>query len=174
MVTRRCSRSTSLRTDALHRGCRVRDGAWESAARATAGGGRQGDETVLVLGSGGGCAGAAVGCLRLGARVIAGASTRKNAPSGTTLGAHYIIDYATEKLCDRVMDFTHGAGVDVVFDLFGGTLFDEARRCVGRKGRYLVIGFAAGDIPVTPAIRRPQINGVIGVAGGCPQSKTRP
>jgi NADPH:quinone reductase-like Zn-dependent oxidoreductase len=44
-----------------------------------------------------------------------------------------------------------GSDVDVVFDPVGGALFDQARRCVGWNGRYLVIGFAAGDIPVMPA-----------------------
>jgi NADPH2:quinone reductase len=109
-------------------------------------------ETVLVLGSGGGCGGAAVAvAAAMGARVIAGASTPEKCSIATELGAHHVIDYATENLRDRVMDFTDGAGVDVVFDPVGGTLFDQARRCVGWNGRYLVIGFAAGDIPVLPA-----------------------
>ena len=114
--------------------------------------GLQVGETVLVLGSGGGCGGAAVAvAAAMGARVIAGASTPEKCAIATKLGAHHIIDYATENLRDRVMDFTDGAGVDVVFDPVGGTLFDQARRCVGWNGRYLVIGFAAGDIPLLPA-----------------------
>ena len=109
-------------------------------------------ESVLVLGSGGGCGGAAVGVAcrdwRPGHRrgVVAGkmrCRQRTRRPP--------VIDYATEDLRERVLDFTDGAGVDVVFDPVGGALFDQARRCVGWNGRYLVVGFAAGDIPVMPA-----------------------
>jgi NADPH2:quinone reductase len=114
-------------------------------------GGLQPSETVLVLGSGGGCGSAAVGvAAAMGARIIAGASSPEKCSVATELGAEHVIDYATEDLRDRVMDLTDGAGVDVVFDPVGGTLFDQARRCVGWNGRYLVVGFAAGDIPVMP------------------------
>ena len=109
-------------------------------------------ESVLVLGSGGGCGSAAVGvAAAMGARVIAGASSTKKCSVAAQLGAHDVINYATEDLRDRVINLTDGAGVDVVFDPVGGALFDQARRCVGWNGRYLVVGFAAGDIPVMPA-----------------------
>jgi NADPH:quinone reductase len=109
-------------------------------------------ETVLVLGSSGGCGGAAVGvALAMGARVVAGASSPEKCSAANALGAHHVIDYTSEDLRGRVMDITGGAGVDIVFDPVGGALFDHARRCVGWNGRYLVVGFAAGDIPVMPA-----------------------
>jgi NADPH:quinone reductase len=109
-------------------------------------------EFVLVLGSSGGCGGAAVGvAAAMGAQVIAGASSPEKCAAAAELGARHVIDYAAEDLRSRVMDITDGAGVDVVFDPVGGALFDQARRCVGWNGRYLVIGFAAGDIPVMPA-----------------------
>lgn len=112
----------------------------------------QAGETVLVLGSGGGCGGAAVAvAAAMGARVIAGASSVEKCAVATELGAHHVINYAAEDLRERVLDLTDRAGVDVVFDPVGGGLFDQARRCVGWDGRYLVIGFAAGDIPVMPA-----------------------
>jgi NADPH2:quinone reductase len=112
----------------------------------------QAGETVLVLGSSGGCGGAAVGvALAMGARVVAGASSPEKCSAANALGAHHVIDYTSEDLRGRVMDITGGAGVDVVFDPVGGALFDQARRCVGWNGRYLVVGFAAGDIPVMPA-----------------------
>jgi NADPH2:quinone reductase len=109
-------------------------------------------ESVLVLGSGGGCGSAAVGvAAAMGARVIAAASSPEKCSVATELGARQVINYATEDLRERVMDITNGAGVDVVFDPVGGALFDQGRRCVGWNGRYLVVGFAAGDIPVMPA-----------------------
>jgi NADPH:quinone reductase len=109
-------------------------------------------ESVLVLGSGGGCGSAAVGvAAAMGARVIAGASSPEKCCVATELGADHVVNYAIEDLRERVMDITDGAGVDVVFDPVGGALFNQARRCVGWNGRYLVVGFAAGDIPVMPA-----------------------
>jgi NADPH:quinone reductase len=109
-------------------------------------------ESVLVLGSGGGCGSAAVGvAAAMGARIIAGASSPEKCSLATELGADHVVNYAIEDLRERVMDITDGAGVDVVFDPVGGALFDQARRCVGWNGRYLVVGFAAGDIPVMPA-----------------------
>jgi NADPH:quinone reductase len=112
-------------------------------------------ESVLVLGSGGGCGSAAVGvAAAMGARIIAGASSPEKCSVATELGADHVVNYAIEDLRERVMDITDGAGVDVVFDPVGGALFDQARRCVGWNGRYLVVGFAAGDIPVMPATTR--------------------
>jgi NADPH2:quinone reductase len=115
-------------------------------------GGLQPGESVLILGSAGGCGSAAVGvAAAMGARVIAGASSLEKCSLATQLGAHQVINYTTEDLRERIMELTDGAGVDVVFDPVGGNLFDQARRCVGWNGRYLVVGFAAGDIPVMPA-----------------------
>jgi NADPH2:quinone reductase len=109
-------------------------------------------ESVLVLGSSGGCGGAAIGvAVAMGARVIGGASSPEKCSAAAILGAQHVIDYTAEDLHSRVMDITGTAGVDVVFDPVGGALFDQARRCVGWNGRYLVVGFAAGDIPVMPA-----------------------
>ena len=78
-------------------------------------------ETVLVLGSSGGCGGAAVGvALAMGARVVAGASSPEKCSAAKALGAHHVIDYTSEDLRARVMDITGGAGVDIVFDPVGG------------------------------------------------------
>jgi NADPH:quinone reductase len=104
-------------------------------------GGLQPGESVLILGSAGGCGSAAVGV----------AASLEKCSLATQLGAHQVINYTTEDLRERIMELTDGAGVDVVFDPVGGNLFDQARRCVGWNGRYLVVGFAAGDIPVMPA-----------------------
>ena len=109
-------------------------------------------ETVLVLGSAGGCGSAAVAiAAAMGARVIAGASTPEKCAVSREAGADQTIDYNAENLRDRVMELTGGTGVDVVFDPVGDKLFDEAKRCVAWNGRYLVIGFAGGDIPTLGA-----------------------
>lgn len=109
-------------------------------------------ETVLVLGAGGGCGSAAVSvATAMGARVIAVASTPDKGEFAVKLGARASINHREEQLRERVMELTDGAGVDVVFDPVGGDLFDHARRCLGWNGRYLVIGFAAGEIPAMRA-----------------------
>jgi NADPH:quinone reductase len=125
-------------------------------------------ETVLVLGSAGGCGSAAVSvAAAMGARVIAAASTIEKCAFAAQLGAWQTVPYGSENLRDRVMALTDNAGVDVVFDPVGGALFDDARRCVGWNGRYLVVGFTAGDIP-TLAVNYTLIKSmsVIGVAFG--------
>ena len=105
-------------------------------------------ETMLVLGAAGGCGGAAVELGKaMGANVISGASTDEKCAVAKKLGADAVVNYSTENLRERVMEWTGGKGVDVVFDPVGDKLFEEARRCVGWMGRYLVIGFAGGKIP---------------------------
>ena len=66
------------------------------------------------------------------------------------MGADEIINYEEEDLYDRVMSLTDNRGVDVVYDPVGGRFFDPARRTVAWEGRYLVIGFAIGEIPKAP------------------------
>lgn len=108
-------------------------------------------ETLLVLGSAGGCGSAAIQIGKaMGAKVIAGASTDEKCQLAAKLGADSCINYSTENLRDRVMEETSGQGADVVFDPVGGGLFEQAKRCAGWNGRYLVIGFAGGDIPSLP------------------------
>jgi len=105
-------------------------------------------ETLLVLGSAGGCGSAAVQVgAAMGARVIAAASTEPKCRVARTMGATHTINYGSEDLRARLLELTDGAGADVIFDPVGGSLFDEAKRCAAWNGRYLVIGFAGGDIP---------------------------
>jgi NADPH2:quinone reductase len=107
-------------------------------------------ETLLVLGAAGGVGIAAVelGAL-LGARVIAAASTRDKLEFCRAHGAHETIDYSTEDLKDRAKALT-GKGADVIYDPVGGSLAEAALRSTAWQGRYLVIGFASGDIPKIP------------------------
>ena len=111
----------------------------------------QAKETLLVLGAAGGVGIAAVelGAL-LGARVIAAASTAEKLAFCREHGATETIDYSTEDLKDRVKALTGGNGVDVIYDPVGGALAEPALRGIAWQGRYLVVGFAAGEIPKIP------------------------
>jgi NADPH2:quinone reductase len=105
-------------------------------------------ETLLVLGAGGGVGTAAVEIGKvMGARVIAAASSAAKLEVARALGADHLIDYSTHDLRERVKEITGGAGVDVVYDPVGGPYTEPAVRSLAWKGRFLVVGFAAGDIP---------------------------
>jgi NADPH:quinone reductase len=110
-------------------------------------------ETLLVLGAAGGVGLTAVEIGKaMGARVIAGASTAEKLAVTRERGADATIDYATEKLTERVMALTDGKGADVCFDPVGGDLFDAALSSLGWGGRILLVGFVGG-IPSIPANR---------------------
>jgi len=112
----------------------------------------QAGETVLVLGAAGGVGITAVECARaMGARVIAAASSDKKLAFARSAGADETINYSEESLKDRCKVLTQGKGVDVVYDPVGGELALQALRALAWHGRYLVIGFASGDIPDFPA-----------------------
>ena len=110
-------------------------------------------ETLLVLGAAGGVGLTAVEIGKaMGARVIAAASTAEKLAVAGERGADELVNYATEKLTDRVMTLTDGKGADVCFDPVGGDLFDAALSSLGWGGRILLIGFVAG-VPRIPANR---------------------
>ena len=108
-------------------------------------------ETLLVLGAAGGVGTAAVelGTL-LGARVIAAASTDEKIAFCKEHGAAEGIVYTREDLKERAKALTNGAGANVVYDPVGGALSEAALRAIAWEGRFLVVGFAAGDIPKIP------------------------
>ena len=109
-------------------------------------------ETLLVLGAGGGVGLAAVELGKLaGARVIAAASSVDKLQAARGCGADELIDYTQADLREAVKSLTDGRGVDVVYDPVGGQYTAAALRTLGWRGRLLVIGFAAGDIPQIPA-----------------------
>jgi NADPH:quinone reductase len=108
-------------------------------------------EWVLVLGAGGGIGLAAVDVARhLGARVIAAASSDEKLAAATKAGAEATIAYETEDLKARAREIS-GGGVHVVVDPVGDRFADPALRALSWMGRYLVIGFAGGEIPRLPA-----------------------
>ena len=111
---------------------------------------RQG-ETLLVLGASGGVGLAAIELGKLmGARVIAAASTEGKLQLCKKQGADELINYTSEDLKARLKELTHGKGIDVIYDPVGGTLSEVALRGISWQGRYLVVGFAAGEIPKIP------------------------
>jgi NADPH2:quinone reductase len=110
-------------------------------------------ETMLVLGAAGGVGLTAVEIGKaMGARVIAAASTAEKLAVAVEHGADATINYATEKLTERVMALSADKGVDVCFDPVGGDLFDAALSSLAWGGRILLVGFVGG-IPQIPANR---------------------
>ena len=110
-------------------------------------------ETLLVLGAAGGVGLTAVEIGKaMGARVIAGASTAEKLAVARDRGADDVVNYATEKLTERVMALTGDRGADVCFDPVGGELFDAALSALGWGGRMLLVGFVGG-VPQIPANR---------------------
>lgn len=108
-------------------------------------------ETLLVLGASGGVGLAAVELGKLmGAKVIAAASSDDKLALCKEYGADETINYETEDLKNRIKELTEGKGVDVVYDPVGGHYSEEALRSMAWEGRFLVVGFAAGDIPKIP------------------------
>ncbi len=108
-------------------------------------------ETLLVLGAAGGVGLAAVqlGVL-MGAKVIAAASSDEKLAVCRELGAAATINYSTDDLKERIWEITEGRGADVIYDPVGDRYTEPALRAIAWKGRYLVVGFAGGDIPKIP------------------------
>jgi NADPH:quinone reductase len=108
-------------------------------------------ETLLVLGAAGGVGLAAIEIGKaLGARVVACASSEEKLAVCRSHGADATINYATEDLRERIKALTDGKGVDVIYDPVGGPYTEPAFRSLAWRGRLLVVGFAAGEIPKLP------------------------
>jgi NADPH2:quinone reductase len=142
-------------------------------------GGLRSGESVLVLGAAGGCGSAAVQIAKAaGATVIAVAGGEDKCELARRLGADVVLDHhaldhraldhgGLASLSAAVREHTGGRGVDVVFDTVGGPDAREPLRCLAWNGRYLVIGFASGQVPVIKA-NQTILKGVsvVGVAYG--------
>lgn len=108
-------------------------------------------ETVLVLGAAGGVGIAAVELAKLmGAKVIAAASSDEKLALCKSKGADYCINYTTQDLKSTIKEITAEKGVDIVYDPVGGAYAEPALRSMAWGGRYLVVGFATGEIPQLP------------------------
>lgn len=128
----------------------------------------QAGETLLVLGAAGGVGLAAVELGKLmGAKVIAAASSEEKLALCREKGAELTINYETEDLKTRIKELTLGKGVDVVYDPVGGKFTESALRGMAWKGRYLIVGFANGEIPQIP-MNLPLLKGcaILGVFWG--------
>lgn len=128
----------------------------------------QAGETLLVLGAAGGVGLTAVELgKKMGARVIAAASTDDKLAVCREYGADETINYQTEDLKKRAKELTDGKGVDVIYDPVGGDHTEAALRAIAWGGRHLVIGFASGDIPKIP-LNLPLLKGcqIVGVFWG--------
>ena len=108
-------------------------------------------ETMLVLGAAGGVGLAAIEIGKaLGARVIAAASSEEKLAVCREHGADATINYSTQDLREAIKAATDGKGPDVIYDPVGGIYAEPAFRSIGWRGRYLVVGFANGEIPKLP------------------------
>jgi len=108
-------------------------------------------ETMLVLGAAGGVGLAAIEIGKaLGARVIAAASSDEKLEVCRQHGADATINYSTQDLREAIKAATDGKGPDVIYDPVGGIYAEPAFRSIGWRGRYLVVGFANGEIPKLP------------------------
>ena len=119
----------------------------------------QAGETLLVMGASGGVGLAAVELGKAyGAKVIAAVSSEEKASVCKEHGADETIIYPADGLdrdqqkefSNTIKNLTNGLGANVVYDPIGGTYAEPAIRATAWDGRYLVIGFAAGEIPKPP------------------------
>lgn len=125
-------------------------------------------ETVLVLGAAGGVGTAAIQIAKAqGARVIAAASSAEKCALCEQIGADASINYQEQDLREALKTLTDGKGPDVIYDPVGGPWAEPAFRSIAWRGRYLVIGFAAGPIPALP-LNLPLLKGasIVGVFWG--------
>lgn len=109
------------------------------------------DETVVVTGAAGGAGQAAIELAALmGARVIAVASSPEKLQIARDAGAHDCVEFPGNDLKEAVRALTAGRGADVVYECIGGDAAEPLVRALAWQGRFLVVGFASGDIPKIP------------------------
>lgn len=125
-------------------------------------------ETLLVLGAAGGVGLAAVQLgILMGASVIAAASSDEKLALCRRMGASATINYATDDIREAVKEITEGNGANVIYDPVGDRFTEPALRSIAWKGRYLVVGFAGGEVPKIP-LNLPLLKGcqIVGVFWG--------
>ena len=124
------------------------------------------NETVMVIGAAGGVGSAAIKLGKaIGVNVIAVSSSKSKQNFCKRIGADHSLGY--DDLKSNIMEITNGKGVDTIFDPVGGENFRNILSCVRWGGKYLVVGFASGSIPVLP-INIALIKGIslIGIRAG--------
>ena len=114
-------------------------------------GGLQAGETVLILGAAGGVGSAAIQIAKAkGAKVIAAVSSADKCETAKALGADECINYSEGDFREQIKAFTAGLGPNVIYDPVGAQWAEPAFRSIAWRGRYLVVGFAGGNIPCIP------------------------
>ena len=114
----------------------------------------QAKETLLVHGGAGGVGVTAIQIGKaLGATVVATAGSEEKLAVCRNMGADHVIHYREADFVKEVKEFTHGKGVNVIYDPVGGDVFEQSTKCIAWEGRLLVVGFASGRIPEIKANR---------------------
>jgi NADPH:quinone reductase-like Zn-dependent oxidoreductase len=107
-------------------------------------------EDVLILGAGGGVAGAAIQIAKVcGARVIATSSTEEKLKRAQELGADVVINYREEPFEKAVWELTGKRGVDVVVDTVGQATWKKSLRALAKDGRLVTCGATTGPLGET-------------------------
>ena len=105
-------------------------------------------ETVLIVGAGGGVS---VACIQLakhiGARVLVTTSNEDKLSKAAAIGADAGVNYRTEPVSRRILELTHGEGVDMVIDSVGEASWGESLRSLRRGGRIISCGATTGGNP---------------------------
>lgn len=108
-------------------------------------------ESIVVTGAAGGAGQAAIEIAKsMGARVIAVASSPEKLVTAKSSGADEGILFPGQDLKDAVRSLTGGKGVEIVYDCVGGAAAEPLIRSLAWKGRFLIVGFASGEIPKLP------------------------
>ena len=122
-------------------------------------------ETILILGAAGGVGSSAICVAKaMGATVIAAASSPEKRQAAISFGADHCVDYTAENWREDLKDVVGSQGLNLVYDPVGGDKSEQAFRSLSPGGRFLVVGFAAGNIakiPLNlPLLKRSAIVGV--------------
>ncbi len=108
-------------------------------------------ENILILGAAGGVGSSAICVAKaMGATVIAAASSLEKRQAALSFGADHCVDYTTENWREELKDVVGSQGLNLVYDPVGGDKSEQAFRSLSPGGRFLVVGFAAGNIPKIP------------------------
>ncbi len=114
-------------------------------------GGLRAGETLVVLGASGGVGTAAIQLGKImGASVVALTSSEEKVKYCLAIGADEAYTYEFSGLKEKIKSVNGGNGADVIFDPIGGDYAEQAFRGMALMGRYLVVGFAAGNVPKIP------------------------
>ncbi|MEZ7819271.1 MAG: NADPH2:quinone reductase [Candidatus Azotimanducaceae bacterium] len=122
-------------------------------------------ETLLILGAAGGVGSSAISVAKaMGALVIAAASSDEKRRAALSFGADHTVDYTDPNWRQALKELTKVSGLNMVYDPVGGDKAEPAFRSLSPGGRFLVVGFAGGEIPKMPLnlplLKRSSIVGV--------------